>query len=164
MKLVICLIVCLFKLYISTDSENQSNFENHFSMMMKMKMKTRALLQNLYTTANKIESSEKDIKSKQEENFFTFLQNGMKRRASTENKKSLLVSHISRLSKEMIRRYKNNKEKYIQYRYLNYHEIEAELHKLAEKYPSYLRLTTGQKLYDLPHPGGYCKSEQDKKG
>ena len=88
----------------------------------------------------------------------------MKRRASTENKKSFLSTHISSLSKELLQKYKSNKEKYIQYRYKNYHEIEEELIILSRQFPDYLKLTTGQELYDLPYPGGYCQKQKgDKK-
>jgi hypothetical protein len=58
---------------------------------------------------------------------------------------------------------KVNKEEYKQYTYLDYHEIEDEIHMLSKKYPNLVKIETAQKKYGLGTPGGYCDRKLDKK-
>ena len=167
MKFTVYVIFCLIQFYTSSFSENTSKTESHFSMMMKMKSKTKVLLKNLFTTANKVEEIDEGINSDEEkdstEDFYTFLQSESKRRASTENTLSYLSKHISKISINILNNYKKNREKYIQYKYLDYNEIIEELNLLKNKYPGYLELKTAQELYNLPNPGGYCNKAHEVK-
>jgi hypothetical protein len=40
--------------------------------------------------------------------------------------------------------------------YMDYDTIVSELTELSREYPRYLKLTTGQKEFNLPHPSGEC--------
>lgn len=168
MKFIVYIILCLIQYYTSSFSESTFKTESHFSMMMRMKAKTKVLLNNLFKTANSVEelddTKNSDEEKESSEDFFTFLQTESKRRASTDNILSYMSQHISQISTNMLESYNKNTEKYVQYKYLDYNEIIEELNILKNKYPGYLELKTGQDLYNLPNPGGYCnKAHEEKK-
>jgi hypothetical protein len=147
MKLVCLLVVCisLFVTGNSSETKTEFNLQNHLTMMMRFKTKTHTMLENLYLSANRVEMKKSSVK----------------RRASSRRKvvRTNTSSHFSSL-KGMKKMMKLKNKDYVQFRYKTYGEIVKTLEELAKKYPAYLKLTTAQKLYKLPHPGGYCANDK----
>ena len=46
------------------------------------------------------------------------------------------------------------------FKYYDYDEIESELMTLSKNNPRYLKVTTGQKEFNLPYPGGECGTKK----
>jgi hypothetical protein len=150
MKLVLLLMMSIYlssfsNLCLSSEVKTEFNLQNHLTMMMKFKTKTRNMLENLYLSANRVEMSKFNSKEK----------TSRKKRFTKTN----LSSHFSSV-REMASLNKLNTKDYVQFRYKSYQEIVFALGELSKKYPDYLQVTTAQKLYKLPHPGGFCDSNK----
>lgn len=155
------IIVSIIVFCILTDSINANttktefNLKNHLMMLTKMKTKTRAMLENLYISANRVEMqkhytrNKKTLRTKNTSHLNTQFESTAQR-----------SEHFSELNSKMLKKYKLKAKDYEQYRYLNFEEVVKKLEEFAQKYPDYFTLTTAQKLYNLPHPGGYCNLEK----
>jgi len=117
-------------------------------MLMKMKTKTKTMLENLYLSANRVDLE--NFNKPHNKQGQTTLINA---KSPVKSQKS---SHFSKLHHKQILKPAN----YRQYRYLNYEEIVNKLKELSKKYPNYLKVTTAQKLYNLPYPGGFCDTNR----
>lgn len=147
MKLVCLFIMSIFFLSnfcFSSEVKTEFNLQNHLSMMMKFKTKTHNMLENLYLSANRVEMKTFNTKNSK-------AKTSRKKRLSKTN----LSSHFSSV-REMSNLNKLNTKDYVQFRYKSYIEIVLALNELSKKYPDYLEVTTAQKLYNLPYPGGFC--------
>jgi hypothetical protein len=149
----------LFIIISCEESSNKFNLQSHLQSMMKFKAKTRTLLQNLYFSANKVDSQ------CAAENKGTMISHRCGKRktnstikATRKTKFRHSVRHFSTVSDQFVK----SQNDYIQYRYKNYQEIVDELYALAKKYPDYLKVDTAQKLYNLPNPGGFCDANKKK--
>jgi hypothetical protein len=173
LSIIIIPIFCLMLMNLVTANQNSLSFQNHLAMMLKMKTKTRTMLENLYISANRIENEKNhndgennflekkfELNSKTSKNtsktkFFTKFHYQTKAKRTT--------SHVSNFGKELLQSSKQAEEVYIQYRYLSYDDVVDELIRLAKEYPDYLRVTTAQEEYKLPNPGGICGDSQSKR-
>jgi len=139
----------------ATKSKTEFNLKNHFAMMMQFKAQTKSLLNNLFDTAN---THTTEVESTTENNIsYESSRTQFKVGRTLRNKilKSKSLTHSSN--------FKNVKAAlYIQYRYKRYSEIVEMLTKLSQEFPDYLKVDTAQKMYDLPHPGGYCGPNKQK--
>lgn len=138
-------------------SKSTFNLQNHLSMAMTFKVKTKTLLENLYKSANKVEfqnfNNKKVLKNSENDDEINFNERCgkrslLKRKVNTNN-----LHHFSNL-------HGKTQHEYIQYRYKEYNEIVDRLFELAQQYPDLVKVNTAQKLYNLPHPGGYCNYDK----
>lgn len=174
-----CVLVSHSKVYFKNKGHNSFHSKFQIKNMIKNTNSAKLLGQNfLY------------LMYKASNNNLEFVSNNFreKRRFKTLNKASLkrlkfsLSSKIKKY-KALLKRYKHqsaqkfsrisdlsqlNKSaretagKYTQFRYYKYQEIVSELEKLAKvEGGKWVKLTTAQKDFDLPSPGGYCGQNKE---
>jgi hypothetical protein len=125
----------------SKDQSNEYlslNYRNHFQSAMQFKHQTKMLLEELYYSTNlkKMNTSHKKMKLKK------------------------LKSKVDYIYLQSNSNFDKNLNEY--YKYYTYDQIIDQLKDLEEKFPQYIKLKTGQKLFDLPNPGGYCGKNKQK--
>ena len=169
-------VICILYFFIYTNcSENKSSLQNHFKMMTQFKIQSKMFLNNLFETANthanSLEKAKEEIlkkknssskKREETEKAKTNTNTNTNTNSKTKNvsamRKSIMkqktITHTSDLKQEHV--------KYTQFRYKRYEEIISRMQKLAKKYPKFLKVENAQKLYGLPHPGGYCGKRKKK--
>ncbi len=160
MKLLFVLYTALIFLYscvsfkIRNHYKNLAlfNLKNHLQMVMKMREKTRNLLQNLYVSANRVERFSKYQRVSRTSDYNDLL----------EDEDPSVTSESADLGSRHTNKY-NNPKNYRQYKYLTHNEIVKKLENLAQQHPDYIKLDTAQNLYGLPYPGGNCGMDENNK-
>jgi len=135
---------------INTKSKLDTTFEAHMETLNLMRLKSQLFLDRLYKTANSF--SNWNAKAQYQENVHELnsllLTKRTKRDINNSNK-----NPKSELNTEV------HKE-FPKYYYRDYRDVIATMHQLAKDYPELIKLSTGQKDYNLPNPGGRCKEER----
>ena len=125
--------------YFIFSTEIKTNLENHLKMLNKLKMKSKVFLETLYNTVNNVD--EQRIMRKHKLNQGPFMvTNQVKRNLKRER----FVVHKS----------------FPSYEYRDYRNINKTMHDLVKQYPELVKLSTAQKDYNLPNPGGRCKEDR----
>lgn len=152
----------------ASKSQSTFNMQNHLAMVMKMKAKTRSMLENLYLSANRVElknfnnfeKTNGESRSLRSKLLRTKRKTNSKLHVHTHFHSSSHSAHFSEIKSSYMKKSNLKGEDYRQFRYLNYDDVVRKLLELSGKYPDFLKINTAQKLYNLPHPGGYCNIEK----
>ena len=146
--LIILVLVHSHAVVLKGKFNSEAQSQAHLSLMSRIKSKSNTFLHSLYRLSNKIsevvldnvlnQDSEKEL-DKKINNY--------------EGVHSSVPSDEDKVSNGKIE---------VQYNHRDFNYIKMALKELAKKYPNYMRLTTAQKEFKLPYPGGICSDKSLK--
>lgn len=141
--LALAILANVFSNKASNRVMTESLMQMHLQMASQMKTQTRSLLQSLYKVSNKLPEIQSDFVSENREQEID------RRMGEYRGEHSSKVDHHHHVKSH-------------QYNHRDFHNITLTLKRLAKEHPDFIILTTAQKEFGLPHPGGYC-GEGEKK-
>ena len=150
MKLIICIFFYLFilKYCQANDSimTSGAKLQAHLRLMNEFKAESEKFLNSLYRISNRIRNHKSD-------NII-----------SQDSEKSIdekLKEYHGEHSSKTLKKDKLPLNSTTQFNHRDFDNVIQTLKELAKKYPKYMVLTSAQKEFNLPNPGGKCSDKKE---